>query len=226
MIDMLRVDFHCHTCYSKDSLASLESILHAAQRKELDRIVITDHNTIIGARQAKLLDPERVIIGTEIKTTHGELLAAFVQEDIPRGLTPQQTIDLLRQQDAFISVSHPFDIMRSGSWELNDLLDIAPMVDAIEIFNSRCLWPSFNRKAAKFARDNNLLGTVGSDAHIPCEIGNASLLMPNFHDTPSLKLSLTQAVKKTAYSGPWVRFFSRYAAIKKDINSQRDHRKL
>ena len=211
---MLRTEFHCHTCYSSDSLTGLEELLQTAQTKGIDRVIITDHNTIAGALKAKAIDPQRIIIGEEIKTTQGELLASFVQEEIPRGLTPAQTIDLLRQQDAFISVSHPFDELRSGHWELSALLEIAPLVDAIEVFNARCMWPGFNRRAAAFARAHNLPGTVGSDAHAAFELGIASLLLPDFHDAASLRQAMAQAVPKTAYSGPWVRFFSRFAAVK------------
>lgn len=217
VINMLRTEFHCHTCYSSDSLTGLEELLQTAQAKGIDRLVITDHNTIAGARKAQAIDPQRVIVGEEIKTTQGELLAAFVQEEIPRGLTPLETIELLRQQGAFISVSHPFDVMRSGHWELAALEEIAPRVDAIEVFNARCLWPGFNRKAAAFAQAHGLPGTVGSDAHVAFELGSATLLLPDFHDAAGLKQAMAQAVPKTAYSGPWVRFFSRFAVIKKKL---------
>lgn len=41
----LRIEFHCHTIYSKDSLVSIEKLLETCKRKGIDRIVITDHNT-------------------------------------------------------------------------------------------------------------------------------------------------------------------------------------
>ncbi len=80
-------------------------------------MVVTDHNTIAGARAAQELDPELVIVGEEIKTTRGEILAFFVSEEVPAGLTPQETIARLKDQGAFISVSHPFDIYRGGHWD-------------------------------------------------------------------------------------------------------------
>ena len=131
---MLRVEFHCHTRLSKDSLLSPEGLLAACRRKQIDRVVITDHNTIAGALIAKQLDPTRVIIGEEILTQDGELLAAYVTEEVPRGLPAAETIARLREQGAFISVSHPFDVMRSGHWEADNLLRILPLVDAIETF--------------------------------------------------------------------------------------------
>ena len=108
-MDMLSVEFHCHTVFSKDSLTSPQKLVDTCRRKGIDRVVVTDHNTIAGARAAQKLDPERVVVGVEIMTTRGEILAAFVKDEIPARLSPQETIKRLREQNAFISVSHPFD---------------------------------------------------------------------------------------------------------------------
>ena len=215
MIDMLRVEFHCHTIHSKDSLTHPQDLLVACRQKGIDRVVITDHNTIAGALHARRLDPGRVIVGEEIMTTRGEILAAYVKEEIPPGLTPQETIERLRAQGAFISVSHPFDRLRSGHWELADLLEIAPLVDAIETFNARCIWPAFNRQAQIFALQHHLPGTAGSDAHAAFELGKANLLLPAFRGAQELKAVITQGEMKASLSAPWVHFTSRYAVIKK-----------
>lgn len=208
---MLRVEFHCHTCYSEDALTTASQLLATCARKGIDRVVITDHNTIAGALQVQQLDPERVIVGEEILTTQGELLAAFVQEEVPAGLTPLEAIARLRDQGAFISVSHPFDVFRKGHWRLEHLEAIAPLVDALEVFNSRCVRSTFNIQAQRFAQAWGLLGTVGSDAHIPYEVGRATLLLPHFSNSESLKASLNMAKAMTKLSPPWVHFASRWA---------------
>jgi predicted metal-dependent phosphoesterase TrpH len=212
---MLRAELHCHTCYSKDSLLNPSKLVWSCQRKGIDRVVITDHNTIAGAILAHELDPKRVVVGEEIMTTQGELLAFFVQEELPAGLPPQDAICRLRVQGAFISVSHPFDGWRGGSWKTADLLSILPLVDAIEIFNSRCISHSGNQEAQDFARQHNILSTVGSDAHTVFEIGKATLLLAEFHDTPSLKAALSLAQPRVALSGLWVHLASRYAVFYK-----------
>lgn len=216
----LKVEFHCHTIVSKDSLTTPQRLLAACRKKGIDRVIITDHNTIRGALQAQALDPARVIVGEEIMTTEGELLAAFVQEEIPAGLTPGETIARLRAQGAFISVSHPYDIFRSGHWRPAALLEITPLVDAIETFNARCWLPRFNRRAAAYARQYHLLGTVGSDAHTASELGAATLRLPSFQDAPSLKAALGQSQPQTRLSGPWVHLFSKYATISKKLTKR------
>lgn len=215
---MLRVDFHCHTIYSKDSLIRPETLIKTCHQKGLDRVVVADHNTIEGALAAHRLDPELVIIGEEIMTTRGEILGMFVTEAIPPGLSPQEAIYRLRDQGAFISVSHPFDIVRKGSWSLKDLVEISPLVDAVETFNARCYSPVFNRQAQEFAREHHLPGTVGSDAHAAFELGQAALFLPPFMDAAGLRAVLPGASSQLHWSPPWVHLFSRYAAICKKLS--------
>ncbi len=209
----LRVEFHCHTMYSKDSLVQPRRLVQACRRKGIDRVVVTDHNEIRGALHARELAPDLVIVGEEIMTTRGELLAAYVKERIPKGLEPRQAIDLLRQQGAFISVSHPFDSRRSGAWDLRDLKEITPLVDAIEVFNSRCLEPGPNRKAQEYAAEYRLGGTAGSDAHILSELGTASLITPFFDDPASLRRALFSARIEGRLSPGWVHGLSFYARM-------------
>lgn len=214
---MLRVDFHCHTLRSKDSLTSYAALLQTCQRKGIDRVVVTDHNTIRGAREAQELDAGKVIVGEEIMTGQGELLAAFVEEEIPRGLPALEAIQRLREQGAFISVSHPFDFNRNGHWELADLERIAPLVDAIEVFNARCLQAEINRRALEFAQAHGLAGTAGSDGHAAFEVGRGHLVLPDFVDAASLREAIQQAQVVGKLSSPWVHFASVYARWVKAI---------
>jgi hypothetical protein len=221
MPTFLLLDFHVHASNSKDSLTSPEQLMDASRRKGLDRLVITDHNTIAGALVAQRLDSQRVIVGEEIMTTRGEILAAYVTEEVPPGLSPQETIRRLRNQGAFISVSHPFDAWRSGHWELDDLLEIVPWVDAIEVFNARCMQPGSNRRAMEFARKHNLPGTAGSDAHAAFELGRATVFLPQFEGADELRAVIRQGRIEGRLSPPWVHFASRYASLYKNLSRGR-----
>ena len=212
------IEFHSHTLASKDSLLRPADLVAEARRKGIDRVVVTDHNSIAGARAAQRLDPERVIVGEEIMTTRGEILAAYVTEEIPAGLSPQETIRRLREQGAFISVSHPFDRLRKGGWTLDDLLDILPFVDAIEVFNSRCMLRRFNAEAGEFARRNGIPGTVGSDAHAAFELGRSLLLVEPFEGPDEMRAVVRRGVPRVKWSPPWFHLVSRFATIRKQIN--------
>ena len=212
---MLRVEFHCHTIASKDSLTRPETLVSVVRRKGLDRVVVTDHNTIAGARAAQALDPERVVVGEEIMTTRGEILAAYVTEEIPAGLTPLESIRRLRGQGAFISVSHPFDRLRKGGWEERDLLEILPLVDAIEVYNSRCMLPSFNARAREFAQRHGVAGTVGSDAHAAFELGRSQMWLEPFDGPEGMRKVIGRGVPRVRWSPPWFHLTSRYASFRK-----------
>ncbi len=206
-----RVELHSHTLYSKDSLTRLETFLRTCEARKLDKVAVTDHNTASGALKLAQLAPERIIVGEEIMTTEGELLAFFVQETVPPFRSPEETIQRLRDQGAFISVSHPFDRLRKGAWQEQNLRRILPFVDAIEGFNARCLFPQDNAKALAFAKAHGKVYTVGSDAHMPYELGRAVLEMPPFEDRRTFERALLAATPHTHLSAFWVHFYSKYA---------------
>lgn len=211
----LTLEFHCHTDASKDSLTRPADLIKTARKKGIDRLVITDHNSTRGAVAAHRIDPQLIIMGEEIMTTKGEILAAYVTEEIPAGLSPQETIKILKAQGAFISVSHPFDRLRKGGWLEEDLLEIIHDVDAIEIFNARCMNPLFNVQAQAFAEKHNLAGTVGSDAHAAFEVGTAVMVLEQFEGADGMRNAIRQARYKTRLSPWWVHLFSRYASMRK-----------
>jgi predicted metal-dependent phosphoesterase TrpH len=213
---LLRVELHCHTCHSRDSLLTPAALLAACRRRGLDRVAVTDHNTIAGALEAAALDPARVIVGEEILTTQGELLAFFVREQIPPGLSPQDTIARLREQGAFISVSHPFDRARHG-WSVDELQRILPLVDALEVFNARSWSGRANRRAAAFADAAGLPGTAGSDAHTAFELGRAAMRLPPFEGAAGLGAALRAAAFSGRLSSPLVHLCSRYAVLRKAL---------
>ncbi len=205
------VELHSHTCWSLDCLVTFEQIIDICEQRGIDKIAITDHNTADGALAFKRIAPELVIVGEEIFTTQGELLAYFVKETVPPGLTPQETIQRLRDQGAVISVSHPFDMNRRGAWRQDDLNQIIDQVDAIETFNARCLTNGENDRALTYATERQLVGTVGSDAHTPGEYGRATLRITPFTTPDEFRAALNTAVPNTQRSPFHVHLGSTFA---------------
>lgn len=215
---MLKVDFHCHTYHSPDSLTTIDDLIRNIKKRGLDRVVVTDHNCLAGAQEAHNAAPDLVIVGEEVQTSEGEFLAAFVTREVPKGLEPMEAYKRLRDQGAFISVSHPFDPQRSG-WSNKSLLEIAPIVDAIEVFNARVLDMTMNLKAEEFARAHNLSGTAGSDGHHPSEVGRAYSILPDFSNADELRSVINQAVSAGRLSSPLVHFYSSWARFVKAVRS-------
>jgi hypothetical protein len=189
---LIRAEFHCHTIYSHDSSNRIPQLLRAAKERGIGRLAITDHNSIQGALIAKELEPELVVIGEEILTDRGELLGYFLSDEIPRRLSPMQTIERLIKQGAFIVVPHVFDHRRHG-WRKEDLEEILPHVDALEVFNARCLNPRTNQLGKAFAEERGFAMTAGSDAHSLVELGLASVWLPVFNNPEELREALKEA---------------------------------
>ncbi len=190
--EFIRAEMHCHTAWSLDSGTRLPDLLRAACEHGIQRLAITDHNTIGGALAARELDPELVVVGEEIRTTGGELLAYFVEEEVPKRLSPMETIERLKRQGAVIAIPHVFDVRRHG-WREQDLQEILPHVDALEVFNARCFSNGVNQRAERFAREAGLPGFAGSDAHSLVELGLAATWLPDFSNAEELRVALKHA---------------------------------
>ena len=83
----LKIDMHVHT-WNSDSTGSVDAVLDAAQRKELDGIAITDHNTPKGANEALERSSRLIVIpGEEVNTAQGEILALGVKGPVLKDLS-------------------------------------------------------------------------------------------------------------------------------------------
>jgi predicted metal-dependent phosphoesterase TrpH len=184
------VDLHVHTRYSKDCFTDLPALIATARRRGLSKVAVTDHNTIAGALAAFELAPDLIIVGQEIDTTKGELIAFFLREPVPKGLQPQEAIARLRGQGAVIGVSHPFESIRASAFGRGELQQIIDSVDALEAFNSRCLRQRDNDKAREWAKRYGKLATAGSDAHTLWELGRGYVRLPAFEGPEEFRRSL------------------------------------
>lgn len=190
--ELVTAEFHCHTVYSLDSSNRVGALIRAARERGIQRLAITDHNTIEGALRAKEAAPDLVVVGEEILTERGELIAYYVKEEVPKGLTVGETLRRLKAQGAFISIPHPFDLWRHG-WPLEGLIELLPQVDALEVFNARCLRKVNNEKALSFAREQGMPMLGGSDAHSLVELGLVLTRLPAFNSAEELRLSVLEA---------------------------------
>lgn len=213
----MKVDLHVHTCYSEDSLLSLKAIVETCRRRGIDKVAITDHNHLAGALALREMVPELVIVGEEIATTAGEIIAYFLEEEIAEGLSPEEAIAHVREQGGVVGVPHPLDRLRRQAMGEAKLLSILDRVDALEVFNARTLFPGDNRRAEALASANGLLRTAGSDAHTTYEIGRAYVEMPPFNDKEEFSQSLAQGQIFGHPTIPLIHLVSTWAKIRKRI---------
>lgn len=166
------LDPHIHSIYSGDAKGTPRQIIKRAIFAGLDAIAITDHDTMQGSKVAEkeAKDFKNIIIvpGMEISTSKGHILALGIQDEIKKGVPPQEAIDKIREQGAVAIVPHPFVRYREGLFvNIQDL-----KVDAIETLNSRYIFGYSNWRARKLAKERNLPMIGSSDAHFVAAIGS------------------------------------------------------
>jgi predicted metal-dependent phosphoesterase TrpH len=207
----MKVDFHVHTCYSGDSFTSLEAVVEACRKRGLGKVAITDHNTIAGALALSEMAPDLVIVGEEIKTDVGEIIAYFLEEEVPKGLPVREAIARVREQGGLVGGPHPLDRLRREAMGLTHLLTIIEQVDMLEAFNARTTFPVDNHRVLDLAREWGLLVTAGSDAHVPWEIGRAYVEMPAFEGKDEFLRSLAQGQIVGRLTTPLIHLTSTWA---------------
>jgi predicted metal-dependent phosphoesterase TrpH len=163
----LKIDFHVHSYYSKDSTITLEQVVCFAKKRGLDGVAITDHNTVEGAlklRTKKLL----VIPGIEVSTLQGHLLGINVNTPIPAKLSMTETIQKIHDAGGVAIAAHPTAFYKSPATRK------VTCYDAVEVMNAASFpFPVLTHYSKKFAQKHNLPQTGGSDSHYAPEIGSA-----------------------------------------------------
>jgi predicted metal-dependent phosphoesterase TrpH/glycosyltransferase involved in cell wall biosynthesis len=193
---LIDVDLHMHTDHSGDCVTPVDVLLATARERGLGAIAVTDHNVIGGALDARAKAGEygvKVIVGEEVKTAgQGEVIGLFIEEQIPRGMTLEETIGEIRRQGGLVYVPHPFDRLHSVP-DYEHLLKVVGDVDAIEIFNPRIAIPAYNEEALRFAAKYRIVGGAGSDAHVAQGLGAVRIRMRDFDGPEEFLESLRDA---------------------------------
>ena len=215
---MLKADFHMHTNYSPDSEMTPEKLVARCLKVGLNCIAVTDHNTTDGAYHVRRLAPFMVIVGEEVATSEGEVTGLFIQETIPKRLSPVETAKRIKEQGGLVSLPHPFDRFRSEVITRSGIEDVLPYADIVEVFNSRNNMSADNRKAYEFAQEHGLLTSGVSDAHTPIELGRTYVAMPEFDGTPEgFKAALAEGVIHARKMTPLIHAVTTMTKIKKRL---------
>ncbi|MGH2428768.1 MAG: PHP-associated domain-containing protein [Candidatus Limnocylindria bacterium] len=180
---------HLHTLYSDGTASVAELLEHVERRTNLDLIAITDHERIDGALRARELHaaaeyPFDVVVGEEVTTRRGHILALFITERIPALRPLTETIERIHDQGGLAIAAHPMAPL-TPSLGARSLLALhhdpeeRRHLDAIELMN-----PSAAGLARRTARRHlnsevlRLPAVGNSDAHVLDGIGSAWTWFP------------------------------------------------
>ncbi len=175
---MGKADTHLHTHYSgysqlggamkfPESVITPEDQVDKMRRLGYDVMAITDHDETAGAfrgeKYARRFDDIELIVGEEVSTADGEIIGLFLNERVPKGLSVEETVDIIRAQDGIVIAPHPFSFHVPGLQEKILELDI----DGFETINGGHPDRYSNMFAKKVmdAYPKRWADMAGSDAH-------------------------------------------------------------
>ena len=189
MTDRLgRADLHIHSLAS-DGIDGIAAILEFVEGStDLDVIAITDHERIDAAIAARRMARDlghraEVIVGEEISTLGGHLVALFLEERVKPMRSLGATIREVHEQGGLAIPAHPlvpYPLCAQG-WVLRRLLrddDIRLRPDALEAFNPTMLGRPWHSRVVRFAQDHGLPAVGNSDAHQAIAIGTGWSTFP------------------------------------------------
>ncbi|MFH1701801.1 MAG: PHP domain-containing protein [Nitrospirota bacterium] len=212
---MWHIDCHVHTEYSSDGVVTVEKVIDICEKKGLHGIAITDHNTIEGALKLKDMVQNSIfiIIGEEVKTTEGEITGLFLNKRILSGLSPEETVNRIKQQGGLVCIPHPFCRFRKSKLSFDALKRIINKVDLIEVYNSRNILEMDNKSAYQFALNNKKAMVAGSDAHLGYEYGMSYIKISSFSNAEEFRNNLTSVELVTRRSPLLVHLFTKIKKV-------------
>lgn len=160
---LIRADLHVHTIFSPDATIQPKVLVNQLiAHPYIKAVAITDHNTVEGYFKVKELASAYsdilIIPGVEVSTVNGDIILLGVAETPPKPWTVENLIDFARSRGGLVIAAHPYRAYGLGDSARNY------RIDAIEVLNGGCP-RQLNMLAEELAKETNLPGVAGSDAH-------------------------------------------------------------
>ncbi len=183
-----RADLHIHTLASDGTSGIVEILEHVEHNTDLDVIAITDHERIDAGVAARHIARDnglrtQVIVGEEITTRGGHLLALFLTEPVPPLRSLRESIARVHDQGGIAIPAHPlvpYPLCAQGRALTRLANDPDPRYrpDALEAFNPTVLGRARHQRVVAFTRELGLPAIGNSDAHAASAIGQGWTTFP------------------------------------------------
>jgi predicted metal-dependent phosphoesterase TrpH len=209
MTDRLgRADLHIHTLASDGTSGLAEILERAVNVAGLDVIAITDHERTDAAFAGRAMAlarglPIEVVIGEEVTTLGGHLLALWIERPVRSLRTLRWTIAAIHEQGGIAIPAHPlvpYPLCAQGFALRRLLADPDPRFhpDGLETFNPTALGRPSHARVVRFAAEYGLATVGNSDAHAAAAIGSGYTTFPG-RTAEELRLAILE--RRTLWHG-------------------------
>ncbi len=188
---MIKADLHIHSNINKrlgyfplfyDSVQTVEQIISRALISNIKIISITDHDSLAGFYEAQnIIDKSNLELmllpGCEVSSHDGHILAYNIYKEIKQGMSAQETIEAIHEQNGIAVAAHPFSFnsIKNKVYQLE--------LDALEGYNATASAYA-NLKTFLAACYLKIPNIAGSDAHQVQEVGRSYMEFPD--NTPTV----------------------------------------
>jgi len=202
-----RADLHIHTLASDGTAGVVEILDHVERATDLDVIAITDHERIDAALAGRRMARDRglsfeVVVGEEVTTLGGHLLALWIEKKIRPFRSMRSTIAEIHAEGGIAIPAHPlvpYPLCAQGFMLRRLLADESRFhPDAIEAFNPTTLGRPWHARVVRFADEHGLARVGNSDAHALEAIGSGHTTFPG-RDGEALRAAI--AARTTHHHG-------------------------
>lgn len=220
---MYKIDLHTHSAASPDGGVTLKQYEQVLESGLLDVIAITDHNHIDFALHAQKQLGDKIIVGEEIMTTHGEIVGLYLTERVEPGLSPIDTIKHIKDQGGLVYIPHPFETVRKGLHP--EILEtLIGQIDIMEVCNGRAFMQNRSAQAVIWAKLNKVVGAASSDAHGVRGLSKTYTQVSELPARDTLMTTLLTGIPKTDRPSVRALLYPKYHRIRKRIKkSEQNH---
>ena len=193
---VLEADFHTHTTFSDGTLSPL-SLVRQADRRGLDVIGVTEHNTVLAGRLARvwseLTNGPLVLPGEEVTTGRYHLIAVGLE----RTVSPDQPIEAvvadIHAQGGVAIAAHPVKRFQPGLEPIRSQLDGVEVMHPIAFASRSPSW-QWHDLVAYYEETTPRPAAIGSsDYHFASILGLCRTLV--FVEEPATAASVLDAIR-------------------------------
>lgn len=177
-------DLHTHTSLT-DGMMDVGALLaYVEQQGLLDVLAVTDHDDITAGLLARDITDRyhykaQVVVGEEITTLSGHLLALFLERPVPRLQPLEATLQAIHEQGGLAVVPHPlswltFSVGQRALERVLSSQEQGVYFDGLEVANPSMAAKVTRQRVQQLNQERFHLAEVGaSDAHFLPVLGSA-----------------------------------------------------